>query len=106
MQAWPLWVQDREGRRIYLTEERWQHALDHPGMSEALLDAVLATIRTGHRKQDRYEPDKYKYSRAFANLPAGYTHVVVLVKFGWAREDPTGQNNFVLTAYLVRKRQR
>jgi hypothetical protein len=50
MKAWPLWVQDREGRRIYLTEERWQHALDHPGMSEALLDAVLVTIRAGHRK--------------------------------------------------------
>jgi hypothetical protein len=106
MQAWPLWVQDREGRRIYLTEERWQHALDHPGMSEALLDAVLATIRAGHRRQDRYEPDKYKYSRAFDDLPGGYTHMVVLVKFGWTREDPTGENNFVLTAYLVRKRQR
>jgi len=106
MQTWPLWVQDREGRRIYLTEERWQHALDHPGMSETLLDAVLVTIRTGHRKQDRYELYKYKYSRAFADLPGGYTHMVVVVKFGWTRKEPNGENNFVLTAYLVRKRQR
>ncbi len=30
--AWPLFVQDHQGHSIYLTWERWEHALGHPGM--------------------------------------------------------------------------
>jgi len=24
---WPVFIQDRQGRTIYLTRERWEHAL-------------------------------------------------------------------------------
>jgi len=98
---WPTFVRDRDGRLIYITEERWQHALDHPGMSDELLDVVLKTLRTSKRKQDKYEPAKY--SKPFADLPFDYTHVVVVVKFGVSPADPGQANNFVLTAYLVEK---
>jgi hypothetical protein len=100
---WPIFIQDRQGRTIYLTRERWEHALDHPGVTEGLLDAVLLTIRTGRRKQDEFEPNKYKYSRPFDNLPLGYTHIVVVIKFGLTSDELPQENNFVLTAYLVRK---
>ena len=100
---WPIFIQDRQRSTIYLTRERWEHALEHPGMHEGLLDAVLLTIRTGRRRQDKFEPNKYKYSRPFDDLPFGYTHIVVVVKFGLTSDELPQENNFVLTAYLVRK---
>jgi hypothetical protein len=103
VRIWPLFAQDKEGRSIYITEERWHHALDHPGMQPGLLDAVLETLRLGRRKQDAYDPAKYKYLRGFDGLPGSYTHLVVVVKFGAAHDEPSRENNFVLTAYLVEK---
>ena len=102
-QYWPIWVHDKSGRRIYITEERWQHALDHPGMHVGLLGALLQTIRSGQKRQDAYDPTKYKYSKPFPNLPGNYTHLVVVVKFGLTRDAPVRENNFVLTAYLIEK---
>ena len=100
-QRWPIFVRDKSERRIYITEERWQHALDHPGMHAGLLDALLQTIRLGRKKQDAYDPTKYKYSKAFPDLPGHYTHLIAVVKFGLTRGTPVRENNFVLTAYLV-----
>ena len=100
--SWPIFVQDRQGHTIYLTWERWDHALGHPGMHEGLLESVLETLRKGGRKQDAYEPTKYKYLYEFQDLPMPYTHIVVVVKFGW-RDTPAEVNNFVLTAYLIEK---
>jgi hypothetical protein len=39
-------VQDREGREIYLTEERWQHITFRHKPLVGHLDDVLATIRS------------------------------------------------------------
>lgn len=100
--SWPVFVQDREGYRIYLTWERWEHALNHPGMHEGLLDYVLETLRKGKRKQDSYDTAKFKYTCNFPDLPMCYTHIVVVVKFGW-QDIPDETNNFVLTAYLIEK---
>lgn len=100
--AWPLWVQDQWGHTIYLTWERWEHALGHPGMDEGVLDNVIETLRKGRRKQDRYDPTKFKYTQSFVDLPMSYTHVEVVVKFSWQGAPPR-TNNFVLTAYLVEK---
>ena len=100
--SWPIFVQDRQGHSIYLSRERWGHALDHPGMDESLLEPVLDTLRQGRRKQDIYDPSKYKYLYEFPDLLMPYTHIIVVVKFGW-RGRPTEENNFVLTAYLIEK---
>ena len=80
--SWPIYVRDKEGGEIYLTEERWKHALRHTGMSEALLPKVLATVRMGNRKADKYDPAKFKYMRSFRELPSYFTHLIVVVKFG------------------------
>ena len=100
--SWPIFVQDRQGHSIYLTRERWEHALDHPGMDKGLLEPVLETLRQGRRKQDSYDLSKYKYMYEFPDLPMSYTHIIVVVKFGW-RDTPTEENNFVLTTYLIEK---
>ena len=100
--SWPIYVQDHKINSIYLTQERWEHALDHPGMHEGLLDDVLETLRKGERKQDVYDQSKFKYNHSFSSLPMFYTHIVVVVKFGW-QGIPAKPNNFVLTAYLIEK---
>lgn len=102
-QEWPIFVRDRKRYIIYLTRERWEHALDHPGMHEELLDQVLETIRKGKRRQDPYDPAKFTYTHSLLNLPMSYTHIVVVVKFGWREGEPPTANNFVLTAYLVER---
>lgn len=58
--SWPIFVQDRSGRPMYLTQERWAHALDHPGMAEDLLDCVKVTLNKGLRQQDAYDPAKFR----------------------------------------------
>jgi hypothetical protein len=71
-------------------------------MHEGLLDALFETLRKAGRKQDRYDPAKYKYTQGFPDLPLSYTYLEVVVKFGWQVESGTA-NNFVLTAYLIEK---
>ncbi len=99
---WPRFVTDQWGNEIYLTWERWDHALGHPGMDDGSLATMLETLRRGVRKRDAFDSAKFKYSRPFDDLPEPYTDVVVVVKFGW-RGDPPAANNFVLTAYLIEK---
>jgi len=100
--VWPIFVQDREGRQTYLTRERWEHALDHPGMHKDLLESALETLRQGRRKQDPFDPAKFKYTLGFSSLPSPYTHIVVVAKCSW-QGTPAEANNFVLTAYLVER---
>jgi len=102
-ETWPIHVIDREGRPIYLTRERWEHALDHPGMHPGLLRVVLGTVRAGRRKRDAQLSDTFRYIRRVPGLPGDYTHVVVVVKFGYTLTEPLEPNNFVLTAYLVER---
>ena len=95
-------VTDRWGNEIYLTDERWQHILEtHEEMGNSH-EHLLETVRTGQRRQDAFDPMKYKYSKKFPDLPDDFTHVIVVVKFSRQmtirREAP---NNFILTAYQV-----
>jgi len=64
MTAGKRWsVRDRYGNDIYLTHERWRHiveATNHPEMS-AHEEHLKATIRSGKRKQDPLNPQKYRY---------------------------------------------
>ena len=100
--SWPITVTDRRGHFIYMTFERWEHALGHPAMHAGLLGAIVETIREGSRRQDKYVPAKFIYTHEFFDLPEPYTHFVVIVKMGWTG-DPPETNNFVLTAYLIQK---
>jgi hypothetical protein len=95
-------IQDRRGHEIYLTEERWQHLCDEP---PEMLDherELFEVIRLGRRSQDSVRPHVYLYYLDCSGLPYGNTTVVVVVRFGYF---PNGdENNFVLTAYQIRRR--
>jgi len=96
-------VRDRYGNEIYLTDERWDHIIEHhPSMAE-YRDHLLLALRTGRRKQDPLDPSKFKYDAPFTDLELHYNHIVAVVKFS-EREMADGRtrsNNFVLTAYPV-----
>ena len=94
---------DRFGNEIYLTQERWQHITDwfnHPEMSDNE-DELRETVKFGSRKQDFFNPRKYRYSKKFDNLTSNNTHIVVIVMFRYfaAEEGELLPNNFIVTAY-------
>ncbi|MFZ5920643.1 MAG: hypothetical protein ACOYY3_06280 [Chloroflexota bacterium] len=64
-------------------------------------EELKETIRTGARKQDPLNPQKYRYSKEFGNLPANNTHVVAIVLFRLREIGPgeIGTSNFIVTAY-------
>ena len=96
-------IRDRYGNSIYLTQERWEHiieSINHPEMDE-YEEELKETVKTGARKQDTLNPQKYRYSKEFNNHPASNTHIVAIVLFS-LREDEIGEiisNNFIVTAY-------
>ena len=96
-------VRDKFGNDIYLTQERWEHIIDpmnHPEMA-AYEEELKDTIRKGSRKQEPLNPQKYRYTHAFENLPLDNTHIIAIVLFR-LQEKGTGEiefHNFITTAY-------
>ena len=97
-------VLDRLGHEIYLTDERWQHICEeHPEM-QRYRRQTLDTVQRGRRFQDSVRPEVYLYYRDSRGLPYGNTIIVVVVRFGF---HPDGmENNFMLTAYQIRRQMR
>jgi hypothetical protein len=96
-------VPDRYGNQIYMTDERWSHALEkRPWLNDYFEDA-LDTIRYGRREQDALNPRKYKYYRSAPTLQPEYNHLVVVVLFSEI-EDANGKmvsNNYVVNVWAV-----
>lgn len=97
---------DRHGNEIYLTHERWRHiiaSINHPDMVNHE-EYLKVTIQYGRRKQDSLNPQKYRYTNAFVDLPADNTHITAIVLFRF-REGSNGNpisNNYIVTAYQKR----
>jgi hypothetical protein len=49
-------------------------------------------------------PDVYLYYRDYSDLPHSNTTLVVFVRFGF--DHAGAENNFILTAYQIRRRRR
>ncbi len=54
-------VHDRYGNKIYMTAERWRHAVKSRPWLADYREQALTTLRRGRRKQDALNPRKYKY---------------------------------------------
>ncbi len=98
--TWPIYLTDRYGHVIYMTEERWRHAKRHRGMSDEILPKVLTTLRESKRRQEEPFSDVFRYEKSFHRLPRGYKSVVVVVKFEFDPFNVYKENNFVMTAYM------
>lgn len=99
-----LWtIRDRYGNDVYLTQERWEHIIEpinHPEMID-YRQHLQDTIHWGKRKQDSLNPQKYRYSMQFDDLPMENTHIVAIVLFRY-RVGKIGEpirNNYIVTAY-------
>ena len=95
-------VHDRRGNEIYITDERWKHIHERHPEIIGYEEHVLKTLRLGSRRQQPLEPDVFKYSRSYDDLPESHTQIIVVVKFG-RKTNEQGQvetNNFVITAYM------
>lgn len=96
-------ITDRYGNPIYMTNERWLHALKkRPWLAEHL-DEILSTLRRGRRQQDPLNSRKYKYYWPCHSLGDDFNHLVVIVLFG-ERFNDAGQsepNNYVVNIWAV-----
>lgn len=94
---------DRYGNPIYITYERWFHALEKRPWLADHLDGVIDTIRHGRRQQDPLNAHKYKYYLRFSLLEPEFNHLVVVVLFG-ERENEIRQmvpNNYVVNIWAI-----
>lgn len=98
-----VYVRDRQGREIYLTDERWQHICEeHPEMQD-YKQGVLDTISKGRRFQDSVRANVYLYYLDYVDLSYDNNTIVVVVLFGFR---PDGrENNFILTSYPIRRQR-
>jgi hypothetical protein len=85
-------VQDRAGREIYLTEERWRHIISGHRALAGHLDDVLKTLQSGRRRQDSVQLFKHFYRRRCETLPGYYNSITVVVL-------SRGDNQYVVTAW-------
>jgi len=96
-------VYDRYGNKIYMTAERWRHALEKRPWLRPYFDQVLQTIRIGRRRQDPLNQFKYKYYWPCPDMEPEYNHITVVVLFR-TRLDAGGKtyaNNYVLNVWAV-----
>ena len=64
-------------------------------------EQLKEVIRSGHRKQDPLNPQKYRYSQPFPDLVDDNTHIVAIVLFRFS-EGADGKplpNDYIVTAY-------
>lgn len=99
MKRWD--ITDRENRQIYMTHERWEHIISKHHELIGHLDDVLDTIRFGRRKQERRDPQRYRYKRFCYTLQAGRNSITVTVVFSFQTlaDGSIEANNFVTTAW-------
>lgn len=99
MKRWE--VRDRNGREIYLTEERWEHITSKHRELTDHIDDVLNTIRLGRRRQEQRDPRTYKYYRRCEDLSFPFNHIFVVVAFRFQELSNGGMapNNFVVSAW-------
>ena len=96
-------VYDRYGNKIYMTAERWRHAIESRPWLANYHSEALNTLRQGRRKQDTLNPHKYKYYWPCDDLLPDFNHLVVIVLFG-ETTNPAGQivsNNYVTNVWAV-----
>ena len=89
-------LRDFQGREVRLTDERREHILEHPEMSN-LDNAIEETILKPERVvQSSSDADVHLYYRFYFRTVVGGKYLCVVVK---VRE----KGSFVLTAYLTKR---
>ena len=87
-------LQDFQGRKIRLTDERLRHILDHPEMRQ--MEPAIAETLKGPEKviESLSDPEARLYYRFYLGTRVGDKHLCVVVK---VKEVDA----FILTAFLT-----
>ena len=94
-------VQDRDGREIYLTEERWEHIVNSHSELKNHLQEVLDTVRRGRRRQQPHDPQAFIYRLRCDKLRPPFNGILVVVAFHFELKGDNGKmvsNNFIVSA--------
>lgn len=89
-----IWLRDHANRRIRLTEERWNHLVEHPEMVGQLRKLRVTLRSPGLILMSRLDPTVHLYFRPYQRTPVGRKHLMAAVKIGEA-------DVFVLTAFFT-----
>ncbi len=94
-------IRDREGREIYLTEERWDHIVSRHSELRDHRDDVLKTVRRGRRRQQPHDPQTYVYRLHCDSLRSPFNGMLVVVTFRFQQNEQGEMtpNNFIVTAW-------
>ena len=93
--TWIFEVEDKSGRKIHLSDERWKHLnQDHPEVAPYLED-IKETLKNP-LKITTYEFDEnIKYYYKYFKEREGAKYLLVIVKY-------LNEHGFIITAYFVR----
>jgi len=98
-------VQDRLGHEIYLTDERWHHICEaHPEKCSVTEGGFWRRCAEGGGFRIQLGLMCIFIYRDYSDLPHGNTTLVVVVRFGF--DHAGAENNFILTAYQMRRHRR
>ena len=93
--TWIFEVEDKSGRKIHLSDERWKHLnQDHPEVAPYLED-IKETLKNP-LKITTYEFDEnVKYYHKYFKEREEAKYLLVIVKY-------LNEHGFIITAYFVR----
>jgi hypothetical protein len=93
--AWIFEVEDKSGRKIYLSDERWAHLnQDHPEVAPYLED-IKEMLKNPLKITDYEYDDTVKYYYKYFKERGAAKYLLVIVKY-------LNQHGFIITAYFVR----
>lgn len=84
---------DKSGRKIRLTQERWQHILRHKGMEQRLEDIKKVLINPTIITPHKYDEDRRNYYLYYKEMKR---YLLVAVRY-------LNGEGYISTAFITRK---
>ena len=89
-------IEDKSGRKIHLTKERWTHInQEHPEVS-SYLEEIQETLKNPIKIQEvDYDKDVRHYYRYYKSIELPAKNLLVIVKY-------LNGEGFIITSYFIR----
>ncbi len=75
-------IEDRSGRIVYLSKERWIHmASEHPAVANKIEDVKDVVLNPLIIKESEYDPNVRYYYKYYKNIKLSAKYLLVAVKY-------------------------
>lgn len=92
-----LSVLDKNGKLIYLSNERWKHIInEHPIISNRIAEITETITNPLIVKETKFDPNKKRFYRFYKNIKLKEKYLLVVIKY-------LNGNGFIITSFFVRK---